>query len=172
MALRKFDDAPFVFKGDFISYNRYVGATPLWLAAAARLPDATILRNLVEAGGDPEAPADDGTTPLMAAMGMVQNEARQAPEDEALKLVELLMRREIDLDAVDRRGRTAMHGAARLAKNRLIEVLASHGAEVSAADARGFTPLDVGTASRPLHPTTEALLRDLGAVSSRDDELR
>jgi len=56
--------------------------------------------------------------------------------------------------------------------DRLIEVLASHGAEVSAADARGFTPLDVGTASRPLHPTTEALLRDLGAVSSRDDELR
>ena len=31
--------APFVFKGDFISYGRYVGATPLWLAAAARVPD-------------------------------------------------------------------------------------------------------------------------------------
>lgn len=164
--------APHPLKGDFVAYRRFVGATPLWLAAAARVPSVEILEALLDAGGNAEVPADDGTTPLMAAMGMVQNEARQAPEDEALKLVELLMRREIDLDAVDRRGRTAMHGAARLAKNRLIEVLASHGAEVSAADARGFTPLDVGTASRPLHPTTEALLRDLGAVSSRDDELR
>ena len=82
------------------------------------------------------------------------------------------MGREIDLNAVERRGRTAMHGAARLAKNRLIKVLASYGAEVSAADARGFTPLDVGTASRPLHSTTEALLRDLGAARGRDDESR
>ncbi|SVA18291.1 uncharacterized protein METZ01_LOCUS71145, partial [marine metagenome] len=136
------------------------------------VPSVEILQALLEAGGNVEVPADDGTTPLMAAMGMVQNEARQAPEDEALKLVEVLMRRDIDLDAVDRRGRTAMHGAARLAKNRFIEVLASHGAEVSAADARGLTPLDVGTASRPLHPTTEALLRNLGAVSGRDDESR
>lgn len=164
--------APYPLKGDFVDYRRFVGATPLWLAAAARVPNVEILRALLDAGGNAEVPADDGTTPLMAAIGMVQNEARQAPEDEALRLVELLMGREIDLNAVDRRGRTAMHGAARLAKNRLINVLASYGAEVSAADARGFTPLDVGTASRPLHSTTEALLRNLGAVSGRDDESR
>ena len=163
-------DAPYPLKGDFVSYGRFRGATPLWLAAAARVPKVEILQALLEAGGNADIPADDGTTPLIAAVGAVQNEARQAPEAEALRLVEQLLMHDIDVDAVDRRGRTAMHEAARLAKNTLIEVLADYGADVSVADGRGLTPLDVGTASRPLHPTTEALLRRLGAVSSRDDD--
>ena len=69
-------EAPFVFKGDFVSYGRYVGATPLWLAAAARVPNVDILRALATAGGDPGAAADDGTTPLMAAVGMTKIKCR------------------------------------------------------------------------------------------------
>ncbi len=160
---------PYPLKGDFVAYGRFRGASPLWMAAAARVPSVDILRALLDAGGDPNIPADDGTTPLMAAVGAVQNEARQAPESEAVQIVEVLLEREIDVNAIDRRGRTAIHEAARLAKNQLIEVIAARGAEVSVADGRGLTPLDVGTASRPLHPTTEALLRSLGAVSSRDE---
>ncbi|MEE2636975.1 MAG: ankyrin repeat domain-containing protein [Acidobacteriota bacterium] len=167
----RFRQAPFVFKGDFVSYGRFVGATPLWLAAAARVPNVEILRAIAEAGGDAEVPANDGTTPLMAAVGMVQNEARQAPEAEALRLVTLLVDLDIDLNAVDRRGRTAMHGAARLAKNTLISLLAEHGAQVDMADGRGLTPLDVGTVSRPLHPDTAALLRGMGATSATDQDL-
>ena len=155
--------APFVFKGDFISYGRYVGATPLWLAAAARVPDPEILQAIAGAGGDPGMPADDGTTPLMAAVGVVLNEARQPTDEQSLELVTLLAGMDIDLNAVDRRGRTAMHGAARLAKNAIVEVLAENGARVDIADGRGLTPLDVGTVSRPLHPDTERLLRSLGA---------
>ncbi|MBM61432.1 MAG: hypothetical protein CL484_00625 [Acidobacteria bacterium] len=165
----RLNEAPYVLKGDFISYNRYVGATPLWLAAAARVPSVTILRDLINAGGDPGAPADDGTTPLMAAVGMVQNEARQAPEPTAFELVRVLVDQEIDVDAVDRRGRTAMHAAARLARNSLISLLADNGAAVDIADGRGQTPLDVGTVSRPLHPDTATLLRDLGATSSTEE---
>ena len=161
-------EAPFVFKGDFVAYGRYVGATPLWLAAAARVPNVDILRALAAAGGDPGAAADDGTTPLMAAVGMVQNEARQADESEALALVTHLVDLEIDVNAVDRRGRSAMHGAARLARNTLISVLADNGATVDIADARGQTPLDVGTVSRPLHPDTASLLRSLGATSGAE----
>jgi ankyrin repeat protein len=168
----RFVAAPFVFKGDFVSYERFVGATPLWLAAAARVPNVEILRALVDAGGDPEAPADDGTTPLMAAVGMVQNEARQANESQALVLVSLLVDRDIDLNAIDRRGRTAVHGAARLARNTLIAILAEKGAKVDIADGRGQTPLDVGTVSRPLHPDTAALLRSLGATSGTDSGRR
>ena len=160
--------APFVYKGDFISYGRYVGATPLWLAAAARVPDPGILRAIAAAGGDPGMPADDGTTPLMAAVGVVLNEARQPTLDQSLELVTLLAGMDIDLNAVDRRGRTAMHGAARLAKNAVVEVLAENGARVDLADGRGLTPLDVGTVSRPLHPDTERLLRRLGATSIND----
>ena len=161
-------EAPFVFKGDFVSYGRYVGATPLWLAAAARVPSVDILRHLAAAGADPGAAADDGTTPLMAAVGMVQNEARLAPESQALDLVTLLVALDIDVNAVDRRGRTAMHGAARLARNTLIPVLVDKGARVDIADARGQTPLDVGTVSRPLHPDTASLLRSLGASSGSE----
>ena len=161
-------DAPFVFKGDFVSYNRYVGATPLWLAANARVPSVGILRGLVEAGGDSGVPADDGTTPLMAAVGMVQNEARQAPESEAFELVSVLVEQDIDVNAVNRRGRTAVHGAARLARNSLISLLVDNGAAVDIADGRGQTPLDVGTVSRPLHPDTARLLRHLGAISGSE----
>ncbi len=160
--------APLVYKGDFLSYDAYVGATPLWLAAAARVPDPAILRALAAAGGDPGLPADGGTTPLMAAVGMVQNEARQATDSQSLELVTLLLGMDVDVNAVDRRGRTVMHGAARLARNAIIELLAANGARVDIADARGQTPLDVGTLSRPLHPDTARLLRSLGATSGAD----
>ena len=159
-------EAPFVFKGDFVSYGRYVGATPLWMAASARVPSVDILCHLAAAGADPDAAADDGTTPLMAAVGMVQNEARLAAESEALDLVKILVELNIDVNATDQRGRTAMHGAARLARNTLIPVLVEHGAKVDIADARGQTPLDVGTLSRPLHPDTASLLRSLGSHRS------
>ena len=165
-------EAPFVFKGDFVSYGRYVGATPLWLAAAARVPNVDILRRLAAAGADAGAAADDGTTPLMAAVGMVQNEARLAAESEVLELVTLLVDLDIDVNAVDRRGRTAMHGAARLARNTLIGVLVDNGAKVNIADARGQTPMDVGTVSRPLHPDTASLLRSLGATTGTDSAQR
>ena len=161
-------EAPFIFKGDFVAYNRFVGATPLWMAAAARVPSVDILRDLADAGADPGAAADDGTTPLMAAVGMVRNEARLAPETDAFALVRFLVAQDINVNAVDSRGRTAMHGAARLARNTLIPVLVERGGEVNIADARGQRPLDVGTVSRPLHPDTAALLRSYGATSAAE----
>ena len=161
-------EAPFVFKGDYATYGRYVGATPLWLAAAARVPNVDILRHIADAGGDPGAAVDDGTTPLMAAVGMVQPEVRLAAESEALELVTFLVGLDIDVNAVDRRGQTAMHGAARGARNTLIQVLVENGAKVNIADARGQTPLDVGSVSRPLHPDTANLLRSLGGSSGAD----
>ena len=158
-------EPPPPLKGDFVGMGRYVGATPLWLAAAARVPDVEILRLLIAGGADPDLGASDGATPLMAAVGMVQNEARQAREAEALALVRYLVELNIDVNATDQQGRTAMHGAARLARNTLIPVLVEHGAKLSVADENGQTPLDVGTLARPLHPDTESLLRSLGATS-------
>ena len=165
----RFTESPPPLKGDFVPTGRYVGATPLWLAAGARVPDVEILRLLIAGGGDPNLGASDGATPLMAAVGMVQNEARLAREAEALAVVRYLVELDIDVNATDQRGRTAMHGAARLARNTIIPVLVDHGAELSIADANGQAPLDVGTLSRPLHPDTESLLRGLGAASRADD---
>ncbi len=137
----------------------------MWLAAAARVPNVGILHSLVTAGADPRLAADDGTTPLMAAVGMVRNEARLSTETAALNIVRFLVERDIDVNAVDRSGRSAMHGAARLARNTLIPVLVEHGADVNIADARGLMPLDVGTVARPLEPDTASLLRSLGGDS-------
>ena len=158
-------DAPLPFRGDFVGYRRYVGATPVWLGAAARVPDVDILRDLVSAGADPNLSADDRTTPLMAAVGMVQNEARLAPESESLAVVRLLVELGVDVNATSLDGQTAMHGAARLARNSVISVLVEHGGQVNTADARGRTPLDVGTVSRPLQPDTAELLKSLGGYS-------
>ncbi len=168
----KLIEAPYPFLGDFVSYGRFVGATPLWLAAAARVPRVEILRHLVAAGADPDLAADDGTTPLMAAVGMVRNEARLSTESAALNIVNYLVERDIDVNAVDDGGRSAMHGAARLARNTLIPVLVKHGADVSIADANGLTPLDVGTVARPLEPDTASLLRGFGARSGSDGEVQ
>ena len=165
----RFTEPPPPLKGDFVPTGRYLGATPLWLAAGARVPDVEILRLLTAGGADPNLGATDGATPLMAAVGMVQNEARLAREAEALAVVRYLVELDIDINATDQRGRTAMHGAARLARNTIIPVLVDHGANLSIADANGQTPLDVGTLSRPLHPDTESLLRGLGASSRVDD---
>ena len=165
-------EAPHPFLGDFVSYERFVGATPAWLAAAARVPNAEILRDLVGAGADPDLAADDGSTPLMAAVGMVRNEARQATEREALDIVRFLVEHDIDVNAVDRNGRSAMHGAARLARNMLIPLLVDHGADVNIADANGLRPLDVGTVARPLQPDTAELLRSFGARSESDADQR
>lgn len=164
----RLSEPPPPLKGDFVSRGRYRGATPLWLAANARVPEVEILRLLAGAGADPNLAASDGTTPLMAAVGMVQNEARLAREAEALAVVMSLVELDIDVNAANSQGRTAIHGAARLARNTIISVLVDHGAEVSIADANGQTPLDVGTLSRPLHPDTESLLRSLGATSGTD----
>ena len=161
-------EPPPPLKGDFVSRGRYRGATPLWLAANARVPNVEILRLLADAGADPNLAASDGTTPLTAAVGMVQNEARLAREAEALAVVMSLVELDIDVNAANKQGRTAMHGAARLARDTIISVLVDHGAQVSIADANGQTPLDVGTLARPLHPDTESLLRSLGGTNGAD----
>ena len=83
--------APPPLRGDFVAYTNYVGATPFWLAAAARVPDVGIMRALVSAGADPRLTVEDGTTPLMAAVGMVQNDARLAEEGSALEVVKFLV---------------------------------------------------------------------------------
>ena len=160
----RFVKAPSPFIGDYTFYRKYVGATPFWLAAAARIPDVDIIRLLSAAGADPNLPVEGGETPLMAAVGMVQNEARLAGESQSLEVVQLLVELDADVNAVDKGGQTAVHGAARLARNTLIQFLVEHGAKVDIEDTQGRTPLDIGTLSRPLQPDTATLLRRLGSM--------
>jgi ankyrin repeat protein len=156
--------APPPLRGDFVDYNRYVGATPFWLAAAARVPNVEILRALVSSGADPHLTVRDGTTPLMAAVGMVQNDARLAAEASALEVVKVLVEIGADVNALGRTGQTALHGAARSGWNSVVQFLVDHGARLDIKDRQGRTPLAI--AEDPIRPleSTAALLRKLASA--------
>jgi ankyrin repeat protein len=160
--------APPPLRGDFVAYTGHVGATPFWLAANARYPNLEILRALVAAGADPRVTVQDGTTPLMAAVGMAQNDARLAEETSALEVVKALVEVGADMNATNRAGQTALHGATRSGRNAIVQFLAEHGATLDAKDKQGRTPLDV--AQNPIRPLeqTAALLRRLAGAPASD----
>jgi hypothetical protein len=65
-----------------------------------------------------------------------------------------------DIDSVNRNGDTALHAAAALGYDRVVQMLADKGAKLSVKNGRGLTPL-----SQPNSPPrTVELLRKLGAV--------
>jgi ankyrin len=151
--------APPPLRGDFQAYNQYVGATPLWYAANARYPDVDILRALIAAGADTRVVVQDGTTALMAAVGMAQNDARRADEAAALGMIKLLVANGVSVNAVNRTGQTALHGAVRAGADTIVRFLAEHGAALDIKDRQGHTALDV--ARDPIRPldSTAALLQ-------------
>jgi hypothetical protein len=74
------------------------------------------------------------------------------------------------VDRPEERGRTALHYAAALGYSDVAKVLVEHGAELTAADADGVTPVDAalgklknarGRASGNPHPATAELLQGL-----------
>ena len=160
-----FTDRVPALRGDYISRAPYKGATPFWLAAQqAYVP---MMRLLVEAGADPTRRNAFGTTPLMVASGLGENDARRPPDHRVEEAVRLLLSLGADVAAVDLGGRTALHGAAGMWEDGVIQLLVDYGADVNVEDGRGRTPLytrpSTATRTRPRRaPAT--LLRRLGAT--------
>jgi ankyrin repeat protein len=150
---------------DVYLHASLVGGTPVFLAAKYASPD--MIRTLVTAGADLRLPANDGTTPLMAAVnGNRQGQPGDlaaVPEAECLEAVKVLIESGTDPNAANPAGDTAMHVAASKGFNSVIQLLASHGARLDARNQRGQTPLAVAL-SRPQLQTTADLLRKLGAI--------
>ena len=123
-----------------------IGGTPFFLAA--RGGDAELMRLLVELGADPLQPNDDGTTPLMAAAGVGTHspgEDAGAPP-EALEAVKLAIDLGNDVNAVDKNGNTAMHGAAFKQLPDVVKYLDEKGAKVDVwnkNNVSGWTPLRI-----------------------------
>lgn len=98
--------------------------------------------------------------------------------------VDLLLRHPLNLKALDpQRDRgdmrwhrsTALHGAAMIGANRIVEYLLEQGADINARNALGWTPLMVAEGvfvanTEKAWPETVALLRELGGVSHRGAE--
>jgi ankyrin repeat protein len=146
-----------------------VGATPFLLAA--RTADVPLMRELIKLGADPLMPNADNTTPLMIAAGVGTNSPPEDPgtEAEVVEAVKLTLELGNDINAVDKNGETAMHGAAYKQMPAAVRLLAEKGAKVeiwNQKDKKGWTPLKI---TQGVHrgmniqksPATEAAVKEV-----------
>jgi ankyrin repeat protein len=142
---------------DFPGYSRspyaletsLVGVTPFILAAAAANVD--MMNELLRGGADPLLKSKDGSTALMmaAGVGRVDERENKAEDAMALEAVKLALKLGNDVRTANGRGRTAMHGAAGIGADTIIQFLVDNGADVNAKDRRNYTAWHVASGRSP-----------------------
>ena len=150
------------------------GATAFLLAAESC--DLPLLKLLAELGADEAATNADGTTALLAAAGVGALGSGDEPAGsgaESVAAVTWLLDRGADLRAVDRRGETAMHGAAYKNRPAVVRLLAARGLEPAVWDVpnrSGWTPREIASGRRRGNfrpsPETVAALEEVLAGSA------
>jgi ankyrin repeat protein len=149
------------------------GGTPLIAAAGAK--DAEYMRLLVELGAERVVANKDGVTPLLAAAGVGTNTSAASPgtEAECLEATRLALELGNDINAVDRLGNTAMHGAALKEAPAVVKFLADNGARIevwNTTNEDGWSPLLIATGIRRANnfhfhdPTAQAIREALKGV--------
>jgi ankyrin repeat protein len=149
--------------------GRLTNATPFFIAAMSGLAD--VMQLLADAGADPTLMTADGTTPLMAASGVGRVLAESRVTHEAsLAAARLAAELGADVNATNAAGDTALHGAAHIRADALVQFLADRGAVLDVKNRRGETPLMVaertiaaGSAPVYIRTSTGDLLRQLAA---------
>ncbi len=138
------------------------GATPLLMASMTA--DLPLLRLLIEHGADPRIANADGATPLMAAAGLgcLAPTEEAGTEPEAFEAVTFLLELGGDVNAVDKNGETAMHGAAYKSFPKVVQLLSDKGAKIEVWNHKnkyGWTPLSIAEGHRPgnFKPSAETL---------------
>jgi ankyrin repeat protein len=183
------------YSKDYAFNESLIGATPLWLAS--RYGEPEMMRALAAAGADLRTPMKDGTTVLMTAILPTRGlgtfragdrrERYQGPADVAAKgdgedeevtfrTVTAALDLGADVNAVNNDGDTALHMAAGLALNTVVQLLVDRGAKIDVKNKREVTPLGMATTNQLRGPLgvfaltlderkpTADLLRRLGAV--------
>ena len=152
------------------------GSTPFLLAA--RADDVLLMRVFLELGADPQLANADGCPPLLAAAGvgaLGDGDEAAGTDDEALAAVKFLLDLGADVNAVDKNGETALHGAAYQSRANLVPLLALRGADIQVwnrPNRASWTPLDIAHGHRPgnFRPAPETIaaiervMRDHGIV--------
>jgi len=127
-------------------------STPFLLGATRA--DLNYLKLLHQLGADPTLTDQSGKTPLLAVSGV----GSRAPEEEAgteserLATLDWLLELGADVNAVDRSGETAMHGAAYKNVPGVVAWLDAHGADIeiwNTKNKRRWTPLLIARGFRP-----------------------
>lgn len=155
------------------------GATPFLLAA--RTADAELMRLLAELGADPLLANEDETTPLLVAAGVGVQSPGEDPGTpaEVLEAVKVALALGGDINAVDRRGETVMHGVAYKYAASTVHYLAEQGARIEVwnrQNKNGWTPLRIATGvHRTMNlrssPETAAAIRDLMLAAGVSTEI-
>ena len=146
------------------------GATPFLLAAMAA--DVSVMRVFSAAGADPRLATKEGTTPLMVAVGKGRIPGETfVTESQALEAARLALELGNAVNAADDSGDTALHAAALIKSNTLVQFLVDNGATVNVENKRGETPLMYAERilvalgkTRIERTSTGDLLRELGAT--------
>lgn len=128
-------------------------ATPFLMASETG--DLPYLKLLLELGADPKLKNADQATPLLAAAGvgiLGNGDESAGTEEEAIATVDLLLKLGADVNAVDDRGNSAMHGAAYKSWTKLVQFLADNGANIEVWNRKNRfkrTPLEIAQGHRP-----------------------
>ena len=120
------------------------GATPFLLAA--QNVDLALMKLLAEIGADPKLVNADNCPPHLAASGVGVTAPGEEPgtEAEALATIAWLLDHGADINAVDDRGETVMHGAAYKIMPKIVTLLDTRGADIAIWNRKnksGWTPL-------------------------------
>jgi ankyrin repeat protein len=162
------------------------GGTAFWRAAQAN--DVAAMRLLVARGADPHIPTVNFVSPLMVAagIGFEYQGTNVSPDSRAEVTKYLVNELGADVRAKDAKHYTALHGAAYVGDNDIINYLVARGADPRArargrlGGTQGAEDVPVGTgdtvadmANGPrekslLHPETVKLLERLGSENSHD----
>jgi ankyrin repeat protein len=174
-----------------------IGSTPYLLAA--RFLEVDIMAALAAGGADPRVTMPNGADAVMLAAGLGSSRSasrrgietidfgKVEPERRVRAGVEAAVRLGGDATAANPAGDTALHVAASLGYDTVVQLLVDRGAGVNVKNRRGITPLAAamfgstagrGRAATPAgadslgfeqpvqvaHPSTVALLKSLGAT--------
>ena len=146
-----------------------LGAGSTALMRAARAGDYAVMRLLLAKGADPMLTTQDGNTALLLAAGIgYRDKNTHGSEADALEALKVAIGAGLDIHQKNKKGQTALHGAAYRGADTIAQFLIDQGAEINAVSLQGYTPLDeamgktvVGQLPVP-HESTVALLKKAG----------
>ena len=118
------------------------GSTPYWRAAQST--DVESMQMLVEGGADPNLATYNGITPLMVAAGIgwVGNFTQNAPHS-FMAAIRYCLELGADVNALDSKGFSALHGAAGRGDTEMVQYLVDAGAGVDVINEDGNSPADM-----------------------------